>query len=63
MTTLCEPLRLSAGCPEQLVESTMDCWVGQCVRDRELPLRNVDLCPGTYRSLECSADTLGSVGS
>ena len=46
-----------------LVESTMEYWVGQCVRDRELPLRNVDLCPGTCRSVECSADALRSVDS
>jgi len=43
---LCEPLRHSAGCSEQLVESTMECWVGQCVRDRGLPLRNVDPLSG-----------------
>jgi hypothetical protein len=58
---LCEPLRRSAGCSEQLVASTMECWAGQCVRDRELPLRNVGLCTGTYRSLDCSADALVSV--
>ena len=39
----------------------MECWVGQCVRDRELSLRNVDLDPGTYLSLDCSANALGSV--
>lgn len=30
-----------------LVEIPMDCWIGQCVCDRELPVRNVDVCPGT----------------
>jgi hypothetical protein len=61
VATFCEPLRHSAGCSERLGENTMERWVGQCVRDRELPVRNVDPCPGTYRSLDCSADALVSI--